>query len=353
MKMKRAIFIAVLIVIIGGSIVWWATRRRSKGIEMREEEELPPLEVKGTVVNRGDVVQLVESLGRVESAKKREFLSPVNTTVSKVFVIEGEKVRKGEHLVKLQCQAEEAGFEKVHYELEKARRKYEFAVNHGSEDTVFLRITTGLAEAEQKFAETKKILQRLDIWAPFDGIVEYLGKQEGSSVEQGERVVSIYSDKDIYALAEVPQVEMDCIKTGRNAVVKSVGGEKFEKGIVASVSPVIGEKRTGRVKISIKEEWMIGEIVEVEIEKTRYQDRVRVTVDAVLHREDRYLVFVIKNGLAKWQWIRKGVEGRNFVEVLEGVTPGDTVLVEGQFTIAHDTPVKVIINENSLKTNYK
>lgn len=340
--MKKVLLIVAVVVIIGGSIFWWISKKEKENVESMEEE-LPPLEVKGAIVERGDVIEWVEALGTIESSKKMEFISPVNTTVEWVFVQEGERVKRGTSLIKLQCGAEKAGFEKAKYELEKARSKYEFALKKRGTDTTLLRITTGLTDAERKFLEAKRILKQLDIKAPFDGVVADLNLEKGSGIKQGDKILLIYSDKDLVSIVEVPQVEMEGINTGVKAIVHSVNKERQEEGVVRSVSPVIGEKRTGKIKVSLKGKWMMGEVVEVEIEKRRYKARVRVPVEAVLHREERYLVFAVKEGYAKWQWIKKGKEGRDYVEVLEGVVPDDTVLVEGQFTIAHDAPVKVIM----------
>ena len=59
-------------------------------------------------------------------------------------------------------------------------------------------------------------------------------------------------------------------------------------------------------------------------------------------RGGRKLAFVVENGLAKWRYIKIGLENERYAEVLEGVNEGEFVIVEGHFTLAHDAKVKIV-----------
>jgi len=340
--MRKYIWIITFVVVIVGTFLLLRGIKNGKG-EQKIEEELPPLEVKGIIVDKGDIVEWVEALGKVKSSKKKEFIASKNTYIEKVFIKEGQKVKNGSPLLKLNCKAEIARFEEVQYELEKAKKKYEFASKKENTQPSLLKVTTGLSKAEKEFAEAKMILDLMDIKAPFDGIVANLKFSEGSGVNTGDTILTIFSEKNLYIESSIPQVEMEDIKKGAQAIINSVSGERSEAGKIISVSPTISEEKTGKVKISLSGKWMLGEVVEVEIEKNRYKNRLRVSRGSVLHREGRFLVFKVEGELAKWQWIEKGKEGRNYIEILDGISLNDTVLVEGQFNIAHDAPVTIKI----------
>ena len=57
--------------------------------------------------------------------------------------------------------------------------------------------------------------------------------------------------------------------------------------------------------------------------------------------------FVVQDGLAKWRYVQVGLENDQFAEILpseregEGVKAGETVIVDGHFTLAHDAKVTV------------
>ena len=66
-----------------------------------------------------------------------------------------------------------------------------------------------------------------------------------------------------------------------------------------------------------------------------------VPADAVLVRQGRDLVFRIADGRAEWVYVEVGARSGNYVEVTEGLQPGDRVAVAGHFALAHDAPVEV------------
>jgi len=347
---KVLIIILSLIVlaalVVGGIFVKNKFFSGDKDSDVTEEEfeELPPLRVNGTLVDMGDIIVWVEGLGKIDALQRVDFYSPENTTIERLYVKEGDSVNKGQRLAQLYYGTELASYEQALFELEKARKRFEFAKEiEGDSNITLLRMNSGLVDAEREFTRVSRNIQHLNIKAPFDGVISNLTLNAGSSVRAGDLVLSVYSDGGMEIVANIPQVEIRGIVVGNKAIITSIDGEKSEEGVVKAIAPVIDDRGTGSVTIGIESvDWMLGEVVKVDIESQKYEDRVRVPFEAVLHREERFLVFAVREDKAKWEWIEKGKEGRDYIEVLDGVVVGDTILVEGQFTIAHDARVEVI-----------
>jgi HlyD family secretion protein len=88
---------------------------------------------------------------------------------------------------------------------------------------------------------------------------------------------------------------------------------------------------------------------DVRLESTRLPNRILVPAPAVIEREGRPLVFVVKNGRAQWTYVNPGRSNGTDTEILPDsstgqipVAVGDTVLVEGHLTLTHDAPVRVV-----------
>ena len=64
--------------------------------------------------------------------------------------------------------------------------------------------------------------------------------------------------------------------------------------------------------------------------------------DAVLVRDDRKLLFVREGGLAKWRYVKTGLENDDFIEITEGVSEGEELIVAGHFNLAHDAKIVVV-----------
>ena len=73
-----------------------------------------------------------------------------------------------------------------------------------------------------------------------------------------------------------------------------------------------------------------------------YSNRLVVKTEAILNRDERDVVFVVENGLAKWRYIMSGKKNEFYTEILDGVQEGDSVIVSGHYNLAHGTPVTVV-----------
>ena len=58
-------------------------------------------------------------------------------------------------------------------------------------------------------------------------------------------------------------------------------------------------------------------------------------------RDQRPLVFVAQQGLAKWHYVDVEDENDQFIAIRSGIEPGDTVIVDGHYTLAHDARIRV------------
>jgi HlyD family secretion protein len=71
-------------------------------------------------------------------------------------------------------------------------------------------------------------------------------------------------------------------------------------------------------------------------------DRLLVPLEAVLLRDNRELVFVVRNGRAQWEYVTTGHENERWIEILgDNIHEGDIVVTGGHFTLAHDIPVTI------------
>jgi multidrug efflux pump subunit AcrA (membrane-fusion protein) len=88
---------------------------------------------------------------------------------------------------------------------------------------------------------------------------------------------------------------------------------------------------------------------DVRLEARRLAGRTLVPSRAVIERDGRPLVFVVKHQRAQWVYILPGQTNGQETEVLPDsatgqipVSVGDTVLVEGHLTLTHDAPVRLV-----------
>lgn len=237
-------------------------------------------------------------------------------------------------------------------ELQEAKRRFNAArVLTGQQRNAVQAATTGLSAAEQALERAELNLERTRIRAPFSGRVANMEVDEGQRVGNGEVVCTLLEDRRMKVAVDVLEADVVRIREGATAFihVPALGPADDPaaevEGRVYAVNPQIdAESGTGRVTVAIPNpngRLIAGLFANVRLETDRLQDRLVVPDDAVLVRQGRDLVFRLEEGRAQWTYVTVGARSGSFVEIEEGIQPGDSVAVAGHFALAHDAPVRV------------
>lgn len=232
-------------------------------------------------------------------------------------------------------------------DFEKASSEYELAlIEAGDKKEEILAATKNLTQAEITVKEAQLDLEKTKVRAPFSGIVYDIQVSPQEHITAGQELFTLVNIDRIQVQARVLESEISKMKVGREVDLKfSAYPGKVFKGIVKAISPVINpEDRTCKVTIDVanpEEEIKPGMHADVEIAAEIHKDRLLIPQEAVLVRMGRKMAFVIEGELAKWRYIDVGLENEDYIEVLDGVKDGETVIVDGHFTLAHDAKVRI------------
>jgi len=233
-------------------------------------------------------------------------------------------------------------------EYEKISKEYEMALIESGELKDEIReAAKGVTQADINVKKARMELEKTQIHAPLSGIICDIQVTPQEHVSSSQELFTLVNIDQIQVHAKVLESEVGKMKTGREVTLNfSAYPEKEFKGIVKSISPIIDpEDRTCRVIVTMKnpgEAVKPGMHAEVEIITDIYHDRLLIPQDAVLVRGGRKLAFVVEGNLAKWRYLELGLENEEYAEVLDGITEGEEVIIEGHFTLAHDARVRVV-----------
>ncbi|MGA2533523.1 MAG: efflux RND transporter periplasmic adaptor subunit [Candidatus Aminicenantales bacterium] len=263
-----------------------------------------------------------------------------------------EKVNKAE----AEYQKAAAAFQKglaSQSAFEAAQKDYEIAlIEAGRKKDEIMATTKGLTQAELDVKLAQMDLEKTRIRAPFAGILTEIKISPREHIDPGRELCTLVNISRIWVKAKILESEIGKIKAGREVDLRfSAYPGKVFKGTVEAVSPIVNaEDKTCAVHIALSnpaEEIKPGMHAEVEIAAEIYKDRLLVPQEAILVRGGRKLVFVVENGLAKWRYVKIGLENEIYAEILAGERPeetvnvGDLVIIEGHFTLAHDASVTI------------
>ena len=188
------------------------------------------------------------------------------------------------------------------------------------------------------------------IYAPRGGTLVERNIAAGSAARTGQTLLTIADLSSVWIEADVFEADLELVQAGMAATVTLpyLPGRKYP-AVVEYVYPYLdGDSRTGRIRLSLDNR--NGELkpdmyAEVSLQAD-LGHRLSVPEEAIIVAGDSRVVFVdLGGGRLKPVRIQAGQHAQGFVEVLAGLSLGDTVVTSGNFLIAAETRLKTGIDQ--------
>ena len=212
-------------------------------------------------------------------------------------------------------------------EYQKARRQVETINQQLALEKV--RDEEDLATDENTLKKNKLELEKMTIKAPFDGVVSVVNAHPGDLINPGDPIITMITTDRIVE-AKISEENFANIRPGEKVSVRFLPyGAWVYNGTVTKVLPT-ADPETQRhlvdlVVTDIEPEKLIPGITgEVSIEVGRHPAKSIIPRRALLNEN----VYVVKNGRVELRQVKKGFVWLTGVEILEGLEPGEQVIVE-------------------------
>ncbi|MFQ5747097.1 MAG: efflux RND transporter periplasmic adaptor subunit [Gemmatimonadota bacterium] len=327
--------------------------------------------VEGASVRRGTFVIWVAAEGQAAALRTAPLAAEVSGPITEVPVREGDFVRKGDLIARIDPAVYELDVRQAEGDLEKAQADLqELTLGDDRIQDAALRaerqrqarIRSGVTGAEARLEKAKHDLSKTEFRAPYAGRVANLAVDVGSRVRAGDSVATVVDVSSVDVDVQVLESELAALEVGREASVRFTAFPDEElTGRVVTMNPVVNpESHIGRVTVRLANPGariLPGMHANVRIAGRLYEDRISVPKEAIVERSRRDVVFVFApdsegsaRGRAKWRYVTTGLENEDFVEIVPSddtdmVAEGEIVLVGGHTTLTHDARVQVRLPE--------
>ncbi len=352
-------------------------------------------------VHRGELVKRITANGTAEAEKLLTVAAEVPGKIKRVAVVEGQWVEAGELLVEIDetelimardraestynkrlmdfanNQIDLPGTQAASVQSDSGENALEFLRRYVNEQA--MRTMLRQPNLEERLSELTRAdlfaavaeltnfrvaldqaeldLQRARIIAPFGGQLAGIAATSGPNSKSwpvvgqrasaGEDLMMLVDPDPIRVRVEVIESEISFVRLGRGAEVTfpAYPGETFHGTIEAIDALVDATRKTLSVTVRLPNadhRLKPGMFTQVVLDTEIFQDRLLVPVQAVLLRDNRQLVFVVRDGRAQWEYVTTGLENAEWIEVVsDNLLEGDMVVTSGHFTLAHDTRVTI------------
>jgi len=215
----------------------------------------------------------------------------------------------------------------------------------------YIGLETTLSQAKSTLDQANAIYQQVSLQlnytsmtAPIYGSVEAHYVEVGEQVVPGTQILRLVDSRDVFISAGISERFAGDIEVGTPAQIShpASGILPREGRVVFAGSVIDPESRSFEINVefdnndnSLKPEM----IADLAILRTTIEDALVVPGNAITRTENGHSIFVVAsmddNHIAHVRDIQIGAEYANKVVIVDGLSPGDQVVVRGQSTLAN------------------
>lgn len=303
-------------------------------------------------VKTADGSSAVSYSGTIEESETYPMTFSTAGTVSRVYVSEGDVVKKGQLLAELNDESFKNMYELSLATLKQAEDAYkrlEAMYKNGNYPEIkFVEIQTDLQKAKSSAAIARKNLDDCRLYSTESGIVGKRSIEPGMSALSNMTPITIVKIEKVFARVSVPENEISSIKKGMKARIKVAAIDNSEfTGTVEEVG-VIAEPMTHtyKIKVGIQNKNLQikpGMICGVQLEKPGVNNTLVVSGQAVLVDEsgNNFVYALDSQNKAIRKYVTTGALLNNGIEIKSGLNIGENVVVAGQQNLTDNAQVTI------------
>ena len=316
-----------------------------------EEEEAPAIPVEIATATRGDIYATYTGTAPVEAFTDATVIAKVGGEVRTIYVEEGDDVKAGQILARLDGDRLRLEQKQTEANLHKLQRDYERNVDLNERGLIsqgdFEKIRFEMEALKATNDLAKLQLSYADIRAPIDGVISERFIKVGNTLEIDAATFQVTSLEPLVSYLHVPEREFRRIMSGQDAalIIDALGGAVFP-GVVARVSPIV-DPVTGTFKITIEvsdetRQLKPGMFARVAIVHDMHANALQVPRSALIDEIGTTTLFVVEDDVAHQREVQTGFSGEGRVEITSGLSDSDQFVAVGQSGLKDGAKVSII-----------
>jgi len=205
-------------------------------------------------------------------------------------------------------------------------------------------------ETIEEIERTGKVPVSMVQRSPRDGLVLERMAVEGMMAKAGETLFKIADTSVVWVMADVPEYDLDAIRTGAiaNVRVRGLVDQSFSGKVDVIYPEIQGQTRTAKIRIQIDNpdgQLLANMYADVRIASGHPEPVVTVPESAVIDSGDRQVV-ILDQGEGRFEprAVTLGARGNGMIEIADGVSEGDRVVVSANFLIDAESNLKAALS---------
>jgi RND family efflux transporter MFP subunit len=312
-------------------------------------------------VKKGSISKLINTTGTAQATKGVELNSEMtgfyrlqtNGRTGKSFKL-GDVVKKGQLIIRLDNEEYVNGIalesKKLSLEIsEQEQNKQKALYEKGGVTLSEMRNTdVRVTNARYDLENAQINLDKMNIFTPFDGVIVNLPHYtQDSKVPQNSPMVGVMDYSSMYVDINLPESNIAYIQAGQPVYITHYTlPYDTLKGTISELSPAIStETRTFKGKILIDNNALKirpGMFVKADIVVDKAENAIIIPKNVILSNRNRKYVYVVERNTAVVRNITTGLEDEDNIEIKDGLSENDNLIIRGYETLRENSRVKVL-----------
>jgi len=293
--------------------------------------------------------------GKLEAVKRANLKFLTEGVIQQVFIKESDKVVAGQRLAVLDHTQQGRLYAQSQLKYKQAVMDYEdqlLRLGYRMTDTNKVakelknvaRLRSGLSQSEIELQRAEADLRATSIRAPFTGKIANLKAKVYNNSSESEYFCTLIDDTELVVDFLVLEQELSFIRSSKHLKVIPFNDKIVSyPGTIFSINPLVDKSGMISVKALIQNSdrsLLDGMSVKVMVQQSISKQLV-IPKTALVERQGRKVVFTAKKGIAHWNYVEVAYENSIEYAIKRGLKPGDQIIYEGNFNLAHDKPIAI------------
>jgi membrane fusion protein (multidrug efflux system) len=359
--MKTRYIIYALLALVVGALVYnkffsarakklSATNTKGKGGGGKGGGRNGPVAVKLMIVKDTTLDNNIDVTGTIDANERVSLISETAGNITGIYFSEGSRVKKGQLLVKVYNQDQLAALKQNQYQIALAKQNeyrnklllQKEAISQQEYETSLTGLNTLQAQSDVLRAQ----LTKTEIRAPFSGTIGLRNVSPGGYLSPNTAIATLVNIDPAKLTFSVPEKYLSLVSKGTKVSFTVTSSLQKFKAVVYAIEPAIDvSSRTITVRAKADNPnglLTAGSFAKINLELDQIAKTIMVPTECVIPDLKSSKVYLYHNGIALAKDVKTDLRTDTKVQVIEGLKPGDSLVVSGIIQMRPKVPLKII-----------
>lgn len=348
MKTYQKVIVALVLCAVGAAGILWLKKGKDGAPVARVREPVP---VEAIQAKTGTILRRVSTVGTLTAIQSVVLKPEESGKIAKIYFKEGQKVKEGEPLFKIEDALFRAKVKEAEAKLAQTKEEYSRAIkllekNFG---TVAQRDKTlaDMQMSEANLDEAKVHLENTVVKAPFSGVIGLSLVSVGATVSPSVDLATVVDLDPINVDFSIPESYLPFVHEGDivDVTVADIDILPVEATIKAISPEISPDTRQVVLRAQMPNTELIyrpGFFARVLVLAGTIDNAVLIPTTAIEREGDEEYVLLVVDNVSVRSPVSTGTQEGNEIEITHGVKEGDLVITAGGFRAQDGTEVTVV-----------